>query len=614
MHAAAEDHSTAGGSAKFTYAADETPLAGYRLTRPIHRGGFGEVYEAVSDGGKQVALKLLHSHTEIELRGARECLNLDHPNLVTIYDIRRDDGGDWWIVMEYVPGERLSEVLDRGPMTPEQALHWLDGIASAVDYLHTRGLVHRDLKPANIFERDGVVKVGDVGLAKFLKENKRSGHTRSVGTVHYMAPEVGRGKYGPGVDVYALGVMLTEMLTGKLPFDGESVAEILMRHLTEEPDLSAVGPRFRDVIARSLEKDPAKRTPSCLVLRDDFRDTLGGSVASATGGVGDAFRATKNVLDRADRTASEFLRGHRVSRDGDVTAAAGTPGDGVGWGLFQAAWITLMVVCFAYPQLLGISRPLGIAGGIFLAIAHHHVHESRKRERKLAKKDSRRGRAAEPVVRAVAAPPGVETRRAVPWNRRLADVVGGSVTATLLAAFFGFVTLAVAGELDEPTALPFLTASTAVAATLLIASAKFFEGGSRGPGRRIAAVVGAVVSAGFVAGLSEGLLGGDAVVDLDGAWKNIEGEERFVGPLLFLGALAFVPRWWRLVDPYRKKRFRLWPVAWIGLFGLLTTGILGDPEPAPMFWAFVLPAVVQLSAPWTPAEERTAAAKKVEVA
>ena len=126
-------------------------------------------------------------------------------------------------------------------------------------YLHERGIVHRDLKPGNIFCDEGVVKVGDYGLSKFISRSRRSGHTESIGTVHYMAPEVANGRYGKEIDVYALGVILYEMLTGRVPFEGESVGEVLMKHLTARPDVSMLAEPYRGVVARALEKDPALR-------------------------------------------------------------------------------------------------------------------------------------------------------------------------------------------------------------------------------------------------------------------------------------------------------------------------------------------------------------------
>jgi hypothetical protein len=262
---------------KFTFPPESKPLPGFTIKRAVHRGGFGEVYYALTDAGKEVALKLLNHHTDVELRGATACLNLNHPNLVTIFDIKTDADGDHWIVMEYVGGKRLCDLLEeRGRLPVEEIERWLDGVAAGLTFLHERGIVHRDLKPSNIFSEGGVVKVGDVGLSKFISESRKSAHTQSVGTVYYMAPEVARGRYGREVDVYALGVILYEALTGEVPFDGESTGEILMKQLSSPPDLSKVPDRLRPVLARSLEKDPRHRTPTVARLRDEFKAAVRG--------------------------------------------------------------------------------------------------------------------------------------------------------------------------------------------------------------------------------------------------------------------------------------------------------------------------------------------------
>src|SRR5262245_54001906 len=249
------------GAIKFTYPSGSRPLDGYTIKRGVGRGGFGEVYFATSDAGKEVALKLIRRNLEVELRGVTQCLNLKHPNLIGLYDIRTDGMGDQWVIMEYVSGESLEEVIDRNPngMPLEQALWWMRGICSGVAYLHDHGIVHRDLKPGNIFSDEGVVKIGDYGLAKFISCSRRSGQTESVGTVHYMAPEIANGRYGREIDTYALGIILFEMLTGRVPFEGESVGEVLMKHLTAEPDLSVLQEPYRNIVQRALAKDPNVR-------------------------------------------------------------------------------------------------------------------------------------------------------------------------------------------------------------------------------------------------------------------------------------------------------------------------------------------------------------------
>ena len=263
---------------KFTYTAESRPLDGYTIKRPLHRGGFGEVYFAVTDGGRDVALKLLRENVEVELRGVQQCLNLSHPNLVTIFDVKQDGDGDHWIIMEFVPGETLDESLRRhsGPLPMEEVLRWMRGLCAGVSHLHERGIVHRDLKPSNIFGAEGTVKVGDIGLSKFITASRRSAHTESVGTVYYMAPEISRGRYGKEVDLYALGVIAFELITGNIPFDGESAGEILMKHLTQPPNLSLLPERLRPVIGKALAKDPARRQRSALEFLREFEAAVVG--------------------------------------------------------------------------------------------------------------------------------------------------------------------------------------------------------------------------------------------------------------------------------------------------------------------------------------------------
>ncbi|WP_235934803.1 serine/threonine-protein kinase [Candidatus Laterigemmans baculatus] len=246
---------------KFTYASGAKPLAGFTIKRGIGVGGFGEVYFAVSDAGKEVALKRVQRNLNVELRGVSHCLNLKHPNLISLFDVRYDEAGQAWVVMEYVAGESLRSVVDGAPggIGEAETRRWFAGLAAGVAHLHDSGIVHRDLKPGNLFDDDGIVKIGDYGLSKFISCSRRDGHTESVGTFHYMAPEVGRGNYGREIDIYALGIILYEMLTGTVPFDGESSHEIIMKHLTANPDLSGVAEPYRSVIWQALQKNPTAR-------------------------------------------------------------------------------------------------------------------------------------------------------------------------------------------------------------------------------------------------------------------------------------------------------------------------------------------------------------------
>ncbi|MEX0818936.1 MAG: serine/threonine-protein kinase [Pirellulaceae bacterium] len=266
-----------GGSMKFAYTSGARPLDGYTIKRGIGIGGFGEVYFALSDAGKEVAVKRIQRNMDVEVRGVTQCINLKHPNLVSLFDIKYDDEGQAWVVMEYVAGDSLKDALDRNPngMPVSDVLDWFQGIARGVAYLHDQGIVHRDLKPGNIFLDGDIVKIGDYGLSKYISCSRRSGQTESVGTFHYMAPEIGKGVYGKEIDVYALGIILFELLTGRVPFEGESSQEIIMKHLTADPDLSSIPTAFRSVIQRTLLKDPEQRTSSVSELLAEVVDACG---------------------------------------------------------------------------------------------------------------------------------------------------------------------------------------------------------------------------------------------------------------------------------------------------------------------------------------------------
>jgi len=256
----------------FTFKHGDRPLEGYVIQRGVGRGGFGEVYYAVSDGGREVALKYLRDNPAIELRGVSHCMNLKSPHLVTIFDVKQNTDGEYFVIMEYVQGPSLRDLLIAEPdgLGPQKAAFFIRELAKGLGYLHDRGIVHRDMKPGNVFYEDGYVKIGDYGLSKFISVSRHSAQTASIGTVHYMAPEIGSGNYHRGIDIYALGVVLYEMLLGRVPYDGATMGEVLMKHLTTQPEVDDLPEPFGRVIRKALAKDPNERYQTVEEMAEDI--------------------------------------------------------------------------------------------------------------------------------------------------------------------------------------------------------------------------------------------------------------------------------------------------------------------------------------------------------
>jgi len=260
---------------EYRYKYGDKPLEGYTIQRAAGRGGFGEVYYAISDSGRQVALKTIQNHEHIELRGIKQCMNLKSPHLVSIFDVKHNAQGQPFVIMEFVSGMSLRDLLNESPggLGTQKSAFFLREIAKGLSHLHECGIVHRDLKPSNIFYENGYAKIGDYGLTKAISNTCRSEQTVTVGTVHYMAPEIGEGKYDFSIDIYALGILLYEMLTGEVPFFGASPAEVLMKHLSKEPDLSGIDESFARVIKKALAKDPKDRYKTVQEMVEDVFGT-----------------------------------------------------------------------------------------------------------------------------------------------------------------------------------------------------------------------------------------------------------------------------------------------------------------------------------------------------
>jgi len=266
----------------------------YELSNLVARGGMAEVYRAhdrLLD--RPVALKILFPELSVDRsfverfrREAQAAANLSHPNIVPVFDWG-EDMGTYYIVMEYVDGRALSSILrTAGPLHPERAAEIAADVAAALAYAHRHGVIHRDVKPGNVLiTEEGTVKVTDFGIARAVNTEESLTQTGAVmGTATYFSPEQAEGQ---GVDarsdIYSLGVVLYEMVTGRPPFLGDTPVAVASKHVREHPPLPrqinpAVPPALEAVIMKCMAKDPSHRYASGEELRADllrFREGRG---------------------------------------------------------------------------------------------------------------------------------------------------------------------------------------------------------------------------------------------------------------------------------------------------------------------------------------------------
>ena len=255
----------------------------YELLERVGGGGMADVYKAQDRLlDRPVAVKILHAQFQSDEefiekfhREAQAAARLSHPNIVNIYDVGAS-GDDHYIVMEYVPGRTLKELIQqRGHLAPEEALTITGEIAEALAHAHANGLVHCDIKPHNILMMNGqTAKVADFGIARAVTESTMTYSGNVIGSVHYFSPEQAKGTMiTPKSDVYSLGVVLYEMLTGELPFTGENPVAIAMKHLQDEPTPVRridpdIPPVVEALVSRMMAKDPAMRPSSDEVVRE----------------------------------------------------------------------------------------------------------------------------------------------------------------------------------------------------------------------------------------------------------------------------------------------------------------------------------------------------------
>ena len=250
-------------------------LGNYQILEELGRGGMAVVYKAYQSSlNRYVAIKVLPAQLSFDQefverfqREAKAAAGLRHPNIVVIHDVGQADRV-YYIVMEYLEGRTLKQVIEQGGALPaERVLGIVEQIGEALDYAHRRGFVHRDVKPANIFVGEGDrVTLTDFGIAKAASETQQLTRTGMlIGTPEYMSPEqAGGGRVDHRTDLYALGVVLYQMLVGRVPFRGTTPHAVLHAVIYEAPPPprqlnSRISPALEAVIVRSIAKDPEQR-------------------------------------------------------------------------------------------------------------------------------------------------------------------------------------------------------------------------------------------------------------------------------------------------------------------------------------------------------------------
>jgi Protein kinase domain len=270
-------------------------IGAYVVESPLGRGGMGVVYRAYHPRLQRwAAIKLLPPFGNTEEarqrfeREARAVARLRHRNILSVFDFG-DFNGQPYMVTEYMPNGSLQERLPKQPLEPQQALDLLKPLADALDYAHAQGIVHRDVKPANVFlDGEWQPVLADFGLAKMYSEDSITVSGVVSGTPSHMAPEQARGTEPTGkADLYALAVIAFQLLTGRLPFTGASVMDILYQHVNDPPPAPssfnpALKPGIDAVVAKGLAKDPNQRWESCVAMVTALESAVRGQLDDRT--------------------------------------------------------------------------------------------------------------------------------------------------------------------------------------------------------------------------------------------------------------------------------------------------------------------------------------------
>ena len=316
----------------------------YLIESLIGVGGMANVYKGRDvRTGNQIAVKVLKEefldNEELVRRFKNESKAisiLNHPNIVKVYDVSVTDQLQY-IVMEYIDGITLKEYLKQrnGALTWKEVVHFATQVLSALDHAHSKGIVHRDVKPQNIMlQADGSIKMMDFGIARFSRAQSQTVSDKAIGSVHYISPEQAKGDHTDArTDIYSVGVMMYEMLSGKLPFDGTGAVSIAIMQISEKPKpLAEVAPNIpvglRQITEKAMEKDPADRYQSAQEMLD--------AIAAFRRDPSISFEYEYNTQDNPDKTINRVVSSSTAKTAGKAAVStsqarrAGTMNSGKG--------------------------------------------------------------------------------------------------------------------------------------------------------------------------------------------------------------------------------------------------------------------------------------------
>jgi len=509
-------------------------------------------------------------------------------------------------------------------------------------------------------------------LSKFITHSRRSANTQSVGTVYYMAPEVARGRYGKEVDVYAVGVMVYEMITGVVPFDGESTAEILMKHLSQKPDLSRLPVHLRAVLGRALEKDPQKRIPDIKVFKQEFERALF-QRDSVTEIPEDSFEAQAYVKPNQSPEWNTHSRRMTVEhRFGGYSHLFGTVivlflfsgilfasvklSAGVPVLLFTVlmafVWGGLILFGWGGRQLIGkgfaalINGPPPIsdlwdkrrepndspAAKEYRQQKLEETRILREQERNRAEEQRRRMREQhrrKPYYQRSLTP---RTPRSIPPRTRIYDLSVSMVKAVICTlVIVGGILCFTDGTISrgfwsgtDLTPCALLTFGSLIAAWSVLVVAKLTEGKTfDNSTRRIiwmatGVIVGALiyliqvdVLMASVPASQDMQLGLKPLFNVIGPYSLIlhDRQPSLIGYAIFFGMLFCFRRWWWHADSFRPRKFKITSVLFTVFIAYVVTAVWAFPVVVALSWAAIISSVVQLSATWIPEEQRVVEVK-----